>query len=284
MNKKFFSVLTAAVFAFCASATLCACGGNGGKEDIKDGELHAYRENGVEYEFRYSGVSISVGSVGDIDDQGMVIKGIKPDAGVTEISIPSEIGGEAVKIINDEGAAAKSIETVTVPDSVTVILSGFNGWSALESIELSSNLKYIDYEVCVDTKIKDLIIPDSVIYLADSAFGGNSALESVSAPAEMFWSFLKFSQVAHYRAYIKTVNVTSGNEIYFDTFNGYSSLESATIAQSVDTIGKRAFGGLDSLVELNYMGTAAQWERVVKDDDWNSNSYFVVNCSDMDAE
>ena len=130
---------------------------------------------------------------------------------------------------------------------------------------------------------KNLTIPDSVIYLADSAFRGNSALESVSAPAELFWSFLKFSQVTSFRSYIKTVNITSGNEIYYDTFKGYSSLESATIAESVNTIGERAFSDLGSLTELNYLGTTAQWEQVEKGEDWDSNSYFVVNCSDTQA-
>ncbi len=280
MKKKFITILTALVCLSCCAFALAACNGNGGKENIKDGNIHTYRENGVTYEFCYSGVSISVGSKGDIDDRGMVIKGIKPDAGVTEISIPSEIGGEAVKIINDEGVAAKSIEAVTVPNSVTVILSGFNDWSALESIELSRNLKYIDFEVCVNTNLKSLIIPDSVIYLADSAFRGSSALKSVSAPAELFWSFLKFSQAAPYRSYIKTINVTSGNEIYYDTFKGYSMLENATIAESVGIIGERAFSGLDSLTELNYSGTSAQWEQVDKGEDWDSGSYFVVNCAD----
>lgn len=283
MKKKFITILMALVCALCCAFALAACNGNGGKENIKDGEIHTYRENGVTYEFRYSGVSIAVGGKGDIDDRGMVIKGIKPDAGVTEIIIPLEIGGEAVKIINDEGAAAQSIKTVKVPDSVTVILSGFNDWSALESIELSHDLKYIDFEVCVNTNIKSLIIPDSVMYLANSAFRGSNALKSVSAPAELFWSFLQFSQAAPYRASIKTVNVTSGNEIYYDTFKGYSLLESVTIAESVNIIGERAFSGLDSLAELNYLGTTAQWERVVKSEDWDSDSYFVVNCSDSQA-
>lgn len=284
MKKKFITILMALVCALCCAFALAACNGNGGKENIKDGEIHTYRENGVTYEFRYSGVSIAVGGKGDIDDRGMVIKGIKPDAGVTEITIPSEIGGEAVKIINDEGAAAQSIKTVKVPDSVTVILSGFNDWRALESIELSHDLKYIDFEVCVNTNIKSLIIPDSVMYLANSAFRGSIALKSVSAPAELFWSFLQFSQAAPYRASIKTVNVTSGNEIYYDTFKGYSLLESVTIAESVNIIGERAFSGLDSLAELNYLGTTAQWERVVKGEDWDSDSYFVVNCSDSQAQ
>lgn len=284
MKKKFITILMALVCALCCAFALAACNGNGGKENIKDGEIHTYRENGVTYEFRYSGVSIAVGGKGDIDDRGMVIKGIKPDAGVTEIIIPLEIGGEAVKIINDEGAAAQSIKTVKVPDSVTVILSGFNDWSALESIELSHDLKYIDFEVCVNTNIKSLIIPDSVMYLANSAFRGSNALKSVSAPAELFWSFLQFSQAAPYRASIKTVNVTSGNEIYYDTFKGYSLLESVTIAESVNIIGERAFSGLDSLAELNYLGTTAQWERVVKGEDWDSDSYFVVNCSDSQAQ
>ena len=195
MKKKLITIILVLVCVLSCTFALAACNDDGDKENIKDGKIHTYRENGVEYEFRYSGVNIS-GPYGHINDRGIVIKGIKPDAGVTKISIPSKIGGEAVKIINNEGVAAIGIKSVMVPDSVTVILSGFNDWSALESIDLSYNLKYIDLDVCVNTNIKNLTIPDSVLHLADCAFRGCNALESVSAPAEMFGSFLDLSKIS----------------------------------------------------------------------------------------
>ena len=102
------------------------------------------------------------------------------------------------------------------------------------------------YYIVVDTVNAkgDLIIPDTykdlpVKEIGDSAFASNSYLTSIVFP----------ESVEKIGSYIIDLA---------------SSLESITIGKNVKEIGDYAFVGAEALKEVNYCGTAEQWEALCK--------------------
>lgn len=60
-----------------------------------------------------------------------------------------------------------------------------------------------------------------------------------------------------------------------------SSLESITISGNLTEIDAYAFAECTSLKEIIFLGTKAQWNAVVKENDWNYNTgNYVVKCTD----
>jgi len=133
------------------------------------------------------------------------------------INIPEKIEGYTVGAIEPIGE--KYITSVTIPDSVIElrgsILRGAFSNSSISSIKLPKNLKKIGErafgnctnlggsitipsevtEICgstfIGTGISEVIIPDSVNFIAEYAFADNKELTSVKLPSRpmqyMFW-------------------------------------------------------------------------------------------------
>ena len=121
------------------------------------------------------------------------------------------------------------LESITIPNSVTSIgSSAFYGCSGLTgvhifdlaawcNIEFNSNpLSYAHHLYLDGKEIKDLVIPNSVTSIGNSAFSGYSALTSITIPN----------------------SVTS---IGHEAFSGCTGLTDITIPNSVTNIGGSAF-------------------------------------------
>ncbi len=168
---------------------------------------------------------------------------------VTDLVIPSSvasIGGSAF-------IGCSGLSSITIPDSVTSIGSyaffgcsgltkvNINDLSAWCNITFSSNpLSYAHNLYLNDELITDLVIPDSITSISNSAFNGCSSLTSITMPN----------------------SVTSiGNA----AFAGCSGLTSITIPNSVTSIGTSAFAvcsGLTSITIPNSVvsiGDSAFW-------------------------
>ncbi|MDO4155065.1 MAG: leucine-rich repeat protein, partial [Clostridia bacterium] len=83
---------------------------------------------------------------------------------VREISIPSTFAGRQVTKIADEGFYnCIYLETVTIPNTITVIGTGaFSACKALETITLPNSLKTIGHIAFSDTNLTTIFIPASV--------------------------------------------------------------------------------------------------------------------------
>ena len=145
-----------------------------------------------------------------------------------------------------------SLTIVTIPDSVTSIgNSVFYGCSRLKNIEVSTENK--DYK-SIDGNLytKDgktliqyatgktestFVIPDSVTSVGAGAFYNCKSLTSITIPN----------------------SVTSIGEY---AFQSCSRLTNITIPNSVMSIGNSAFYGCYKLKEVNYKGTAEQWNNI----------------------
>lgn len=133
-------------------------------------------------------------------------------------------------------AGCASLESVTIPASVTMMYEPFSGCSNLKSIVVDEgNTVYDSRNNCnavIETATGKLIagcnntiIPDGTTYIADGAFSGCTGLTSVIIPEGVTY-------------------------IGFSTFSGCSNMTSLVIPSSVTYIGYWTFDGCTSLASV----------------------------------
>ena len=109
----------------------------------------------------------------------------------------------------------KGASEVIIPDSVTTFICHMP--EELENVKLSNNLTKIDWNTFSGCKnLKDIIIPDSVESIGESAFKDCSSLENVRLPQKL----LKIDREA---------------------FSGCSNLTDLVLPDSLEKIGGLAF-------------------------------------------
>jgi hypothetical protein len=157
-------------------------------------------------------------------------------SGLASVTIPNSvmsIGGSAF-------GGCSGLASVTIPNSVTSIGgSAFRGCSGLENITVASgNTAYRSEGNCLisiaDNELilgcKASVIPESVMSIGGSAFGGCSGLASVTIPNSVM-------------------------SIGGFAFGGCTGLASVTIPNSVMSIGSEAFYGCTGLASVTFEGT-----------------------------
>jgi hypothetical protein len=170
------------------------------------------------------------------------------------------IGNSVTSIGDDAFAFCSSLTSVTIPDSVTSIGSGaFLKCISLTGVYISDIAAWCNISFSYNsmnnqdvqsnplcragnlylngTLVTELVIPDSVTSIGDSAFYECSSLTSVTIPD----------------------SVTS---IGGDAFAFCISLTSITIGNSVTSIGACAFYECSKLTSVYYMGTEEEWKSI----------------------
>jgi len=127
--------------------------------------------------------------------------------------------------------------------------------------DTSRKFLYVRYgkgKVRADTKPIHIVISDEVTEIQEKGFYECGSLKSVVLPST-----------------VKKI----GEKAFADCFN----LSSLFIPESVKEICKDAFSSCNSLYEIDFGGTIAQWEAVEKNDVWNNNCHVkTVKCTDGD--
>ena len=150
-----------------------------------------------------------------------------------------------ITIANDAFKDCSSLESVTIPNSVTSIGNEvFVGCSNLTNVVISDSVTYISSWAFLNcSSLKSVTIPDSVTSIGYSAFAGCSNL----------------------------TNVVIGDSVIYISgwaFAGCSSLESVTIPNSVISIGENVFKGCKRLtIWVNDQEQINKWNS-----NWNPNN------------
>ena len=143
------------------------------------------------------------------------------------------IGGYA---FGEEGN--ESVVSVTLPNTIVKIDGGaFSYCSALASVNIPEGVKVIEDNAFMDSGIKNVVLPESLIYLGGTVFSG-TALESIVFPNSL-------TEIPGHVCYYcpNLTSVTLGNKvthIYPNAFTGCANLTSITLPETITYIGNGA--------------------------------------------
>ena len=157
-------------------------------------------------------------------------------SGLTSITIPKSVSN----IGNDAFYNCIGLEKVIVPDLATWCSISFGEYSG------SNPLRYAHHLFSNEsTEITDLVIPDGVTSIDNSAFRDCNGLTSVSIP-ESVTSIGYY--VFAYCTSLTTVNIPNNvKAIGRATFMGCGNLKSVTLGSGLNSIGYEAFSGCNGL-------------------------------------
>ena len=187
-------------------------------------------------------------------------------------------------------AYCKELEHINIPDSLTVLSNDiFRHCDKLNNIVLPDGLKTIEHQVFLNcTSLTNIIIPENVTKIGSSAFSGCTALNNIIIPdsvttienqvfrgctnlVSVVWgSGLKtipqytFSECTNLQSVQLKGQIT---HIYKYAFQNCSSLESLVLPTTLSYIDNYVFEGCSNLT-INYCGTQAQWNSMMKNTYW----------------
>ncbi len=146
-------------------------------------------------------------------------------------------------IRNSAFAGCRVITSVRIPDSVKYVGDhAFYNCYMLADLVMGNGVEYIGekaFHYCI--KITNIVIPDSVSHIGEQAF---FCMES-----------------------LKTLTIGSGiTSIPEQAFYNCYHLTDVVIADSVTHIGKEAFTSCPNIQNVYYMGSEADWEKIVVDE------------------
>ena len=169
------------------------------------------------------------------------------------------------------------LTSITIPHSVTSIGEGafyncssltktnytgdVTSWCKINFGSYAANPIYYSRNFYInDQEIKDLVIPNTVDKIPNSAFENCSSLTSVTIGNSV-------TSIGNYAFgdCSSLTSVTIGNSVTsigYNAFDDCSSLTSVTIPNSVTSIGDNAFEYCYGLTKTNYTGNVASWCKI----------------------
>lgn len=146
----------------------------------------------------------------------------------------------------------KSLQSIILPEGITVINNGAFLNSGLEAITLPESLEGIGQSVFSGTRLKEITIPANVEGLGSSAFESSDAGTMPLEKVIFKGSKIKDIEPYTFKNCVKLKEITlpeSLTVIDYGAFFGCSSLTKVVIPDNVFEIGKTAFWGCTSLTE-----------------------------------
>ena len=188
-------------------------------------------------------------------------------------------------IISDDECAVSGNERcittdIVIPrymDGYKVVEIGyeaFEGSVGMTSVKLHGGIKKIADRAFYDcTSLREIVIPEGVEEIGESAFSGseNNIWAEIGAERVVLPKSLRvIGKKAFYQCgKVKTLIIPGRvSRIEESTFFSCRWLETVSLPKDLTFIGKSAFSGCYSLQRICFAGTKEQWESIEKEDTW----------------
>ena len=180
------------------------------------------------------------------------------------------IPGSVTSIGDDAFRGCESLQSINIPDSVTSIGDGaFNRCGSQLKVDICNKKYYTQDHMLISSqgivlscwsKAENIVLPDSVTSIGNSAFAYCESLQSINIPS----------------------SVTSIGD---GAFGGCTSLQYIDLSDGLTSIGDEAFSGCESLQSINIPGSVTsigggafnRCESLIKIDICNKNYYTQDN-------
>lgn len=189
------------------------------------------------------------------------------ETAITDVTIP-----KSVKEIDAGAFMDSKLQRVRFEGEPLLEGGIFSGCKYLKDIELPKKMVmtsrassvYYDKSAIPGTFFKDcsslvnIVIPESVTAIGDSAFEGCTSLQNVKMSANL--TTIRRSAFAYCTSLKKIAIPNRVNFIGFKAFMGCTNLQKVYIPKTVTNVSE--FGNCDSLTDIYYEGTRADWANV----------------------
>ena len=166
----------------------------------------------------------------------------------SEVIIPSEVNGQAVKQIGQDLFRDNHyLRKLSIPDGVSLGYRMCSGCALLEEVDLPSGITVIpDYAFEGCASLRSIELPKTLVQIRLEAFSG-SGLESLSAPSSLkeIWSYAFKDCLS--LAEVDLKQVTSLGDMAFENC---ALLSSISLPDSLLELGSYVFSGCSSLYSI----------------------------------
>ena len=179
------------------------------------------------------------------------------------VVIPSAIDGHAVTHIGMGAFSGTDIESVVIPDSVTVVMTmAFSRCEQLKTVDFGDSIFEIQAEAFRDcTSLEEIILPKNIKALGDGAFFACTSATEIYIPKTLTnWNDTYQYSIFGGCIALKTLTIEDGVTTLggYGTFRGASALKKLVIPASVNAIGDFAFHSAVALESVTFLGDAPQ--------------------------
>ena len=157
-------------------------------------------------------------------------------------------------------ASCKSLTSITIPDSVTIIDDdAFRYCTGLSSITIPNSVKSIgDLAFYHCTSLTSITIPNRVTSINWAAFAECTSLTSITIPSSV--TSIGYNAFAECTSLTRITIPSSVTSIGSEAFEECTSLTSITIPNSVTSMGRNPFTGCSGLTSINVSSGNAKYD------------------------
>lgn len=194
---------------------------------------------------------------------------------LSEIKLPASL-----TVLGENLFWRTGIESITIPEGVTIVNSAFQYCESLVSIEIPSTVTSIEAyafdgcysltEIKVDSKNKNYKSIDGDLYSKDGKTLVQYAIGKKGKTFRIPSNVKEIVEGAFRGCTLETIGISSNVEtVICGTFFMCENLKSVVIPKSVKKIDALAFYECTSLVEIFYEGSEKQWNKIEIIEDGN---------------